>query len=714
MLRLFIAALTAVFIFSTEHLAVAQNADLETALDQIEHYSHEGQNLKVDSMLEIVGSMINSESPEKSVFAYKYYTAHSLMSKWKLAEAEPIFEEALNLSYEMNDSAKIVAALSGLATLNNFKGNVFKAIQLQETAKETFSNGDSSAYYGLVANLGVAYNSIKQYDKSLSQYLSAKKYYEKIGASKNLALLENNIGELYRERFEDFEMAQKHYANAIEINKSIDNKSGLAMNYHNMALNFLGLEQHDSALSYIKTAIELREQIGQDGKVASDYCVLGDVYTAAGEFEKASQQYDKTLTLSERFSITPGYYYANLGLANLYKTQKKYNRAERFAFKAIDVATEMNSPGLLADMYDWLYHLHKEKKNFEGAIGYLEKFEILNDSLENARDELFLNATKTQYEADLSKADNEKLKLKQKASEAALENDRLIKIGLIVLLVILTALALVIFKAYKMKARALKKLATLNSSLKKSNDQISEQKEELKKLNDLKTNIVSVLGHDLRGPLVNVSGVVSLLKDKTINRAKFEEIIRMLDEKTHTGLKSLDMVLEWSRLEAGDSKPKIEPIILKKVIDEIVFLHKDSIADKSLTIKTEFDERITLPADPNQFFSIVHNLISNAIKFSLSEGMIKIGVEEEKHQTTFYVHDSGVGFSDDVLSSLGSGKRLSSLKGSMGEEGTGIGLRIVSDFIEAHGGELIFQNHPEGGALVSVLFPKNSQLAKAG
>jgi len=544
--------------------------------------------------------------------------------------------------------------------------------------------------------------------------LSAKKYYEKIGASKNLALLENNIGELYRERFEDFEMAQKHYANAIEINKSIDNKSGLAMNYHNMALNFLGLEQHDSALSYIKTAIELREQIGQDGKVASDYCVLGDVYTAAGEFEKASQQYDKTLTLSERFSITPGYYYANLGLANLYKTQKKYNRAERFAFKAMDVATEMNSPGLLADMYDWLYHLHKEKKNFEGAIGYLEKFEILNDSLENARDELFLNATKTQYEADLSKADNEKLKLKQKASEAALENDRLIKIGLIVLLVILTALALVIFKAYKMKARALKKLATLNSSLKKSNDQISEQKEELKKLNDLKTNIVSVLGHDLRGPLVNVSGVVSLLKDKTINRAKFEEIIRMLDEKTHTGLKSLDMVLEWSRLEAGDSKPKIEPIILKKVIDEIVFLHKDSIADKSLTIKTEFDERITLPADPNQFFSIVHNLISNAIKFSLSEGMIKIGVEEEKNQTTFYVHDSGVGFSDDVLSSLGSGKRLSSLKGSMGEEGTGIGLRIVSDFIEAHGGELIFQNHPEGGALVSVSFPKNSQLAKAG
>jgi signal transduction histidine kinase len=691
---------------------IGQNCEIQDVLDIAEKYQDENLILKSDSMLEIAAGMINSETATEDVFRYKFYLGHSFMSKWNLAEAEPILEEVLNMAYQMNDSTRTVSALSAMATLNNYKGDVFKAIQLQETAKEMFQGDDSSSYYGLVANLGIGYNTIEQYDKSLSQYLSAKKYYESTEAYKNLALIENNLGELYRERFEDYEIAHTHYSNAAAVNNSIGNNSGLSMNYHNMALNYLNLEKPDSALHYILNAIEIREAMNEEGRVASDYCVLGDIYTSTGEFDKALQQYGRTLTLSEKYSITPGYYYANLGLANLYKAQNEHGRAERFALNAMDVANEMNSPGLLTSIYDWLYQFHKEDKEFEEAVLYLEKFGLLNDSLESARDELFLNATKSKYETDLAKAENQKLSLQQEANVIAQENDRLIKIGLTVLLIVLIGLALIIYSAYKMKARALKELSVLNADLNESHRQVLEQKEELRKLNNLKTNIVSVLGHDLRGPLSNVSGLVHLLRDKSITEDEFIELTSLLDEKTKTGLKSLDMILEWSRLKAGDSNPQVELINPKKQVEEIIAFNKESLAQKSLEVTTKFERNVVVPADPNQFTSIINNLITNAVKFSRNDGTITIGTKDETDHVIFYVKDSGTGFSDDVLKSIESGERPKSSSGSNGEIGTGIGLRIVRDFVEAHHGVVHIKNEVDG-AVVSVSFPKKTQFAQA-
>ncbi|HKK38244.1 MAG TPA: tetratricopeptide repeat protein, partial [Cryomorphaceae bacterium] len=237
----------------------AQSSDLQSTLDQVKVYNDQGLMVKADSVLEIAGAMIDSDTSPEDLFRFKFDYGHSLISKWKLSEAEPVFKEALDLSYQMSDTSKIVAALSGMATLKNFKGEVFEAIQLQEMAK-TMPPKDSVTYYSLMSNLGIAYNDIQQYDKSLAHYLSAKRYFKKEGVYLNLALIENNLGELYRERFEDFDLAQKHYEEAIRLNKLISNQSHLSMNYHNLALNHLKIDQPDSALHYILRAIHLREQ----------------------------------------------------------------------------------------------------------------------------------------------------------------------------------------------------------------------------------------------------------------------------------------------------------------------------------------------------------------------------------------------------------------------------------------------------------------------
>ena len=691
----------------------AQDSELKSAIDLAQKYSHEGQVLKSDSMLAIASSKINDDSDKEDVFRFKYYLAQCQTAKWNLKEADSLFVDATNYALALNDTIKMVVAMSGMATVKNLQGNVLEAISIQEEAKEMSLRKDSVKYFGLVANLGIAYNNIEQYDKALTYYLSAKQFYQTEGELTNQALVENNLGELYRERFNDYELAEQHYRAAIGLNKSVKNYSNLSLNYHNFALNFLNKQETDSALKYISLAIDLKKQAGEEGRLATDYHVLGDIYFQAEEYDLAKEKYEKTRDLSKKYSIPPGIYYANLGLANVYEADGNQDRAQRYAIRALDAAKEMNSPSMNMAVYKWLYDFNRKQRNFADAIFFLEKHNALSDSLDAERDEQVLNAKRAQYETDLAKAENEKLILEKKANEASSEYQRLLNIGLIMSLIFLVALSSLIYVAYRTKTQALKRLSALNNDLKVSHEKVVEQKEELRKLNKLKTNIVSVLGHDLRGPLTSVVGLIQLLRDKTINEDEFGEMTRLLNEKTNTGLKSLDMILEWSRLKAGDSNPKITQIDPKPQIDEIIDLNREAIADKSLNVVTDFAKHIAVPADPNQFLSIANNLISNAIKYSENGGELKIGTKETAEQILFFVKDSGAGFSEDMLDLMEKGERLISSKGSRGEKGTGIGLRIVRDFVEAHKGDFRIENHANGGGLVSVSFPKVNRFAKA-
>jgi len=702
------------FVFAFLYSPVfAQDTELKADVDLAKKYFHEGQMLKADSMLEIASSKLTDDTEAESVFTYRYYSAQSQMSKWNLKQADSLFIDATDLAVSLKDTHKIVAALSGLATVKNLQGEVLESIGLLEEAKDMSLQKDSVKYYGLVANLGIAYDDLEQYDKALSNYLIALAYYEKEGEVTNQALIENNLGELYRERFNDHEQAEKRYREAIRLNKSINNESNLSLNYHNLSLNFLNVAEPDSALKYIFRAIDLKKAAGEEGRLATDYFVLGDIYLEMKEYDLAREKYEKTLGLSKKYSIPPGIYYANIGLAEVFKQNGNPQRASRYAMRALGAAKEMNSPAMNAEVYKWLYEFYKDQENYTDAIFFLERYDALSDSLNAERDEVVLNAARAQYETDIAKAENQKLLEQKRANEANAEYRRLLNIGLVMLLVFLVVISLIIFNAYRMKTKALKELSKLNSELQDSHAQVIEQKNELRKLNKLKTNIVSVLGHDLRGPLTNVSGLMQLLSEKLISEDEFGEMAKMLNEKTITGLKSLDMVLEWSRLKAGDSDPKVQLIDPKEKLQEIIDLNKNALADKELKINLKLQENIFVPADLNQFQSIANNLISNAIKFSDNGGEIKAEVTEQNGYVLFFVEDAGKGFSEDILALLDSGERLAPSQGSRGERGTGIGLRIVRDFVEAHKGKFEIRNNEVGHGVVTVYFPQMDEIAQA-
>jgi signal transduction histidine kinase len=695
-------------LFITLQVCSAQSVEknqLDSLLAKLEYYSDRGVIVETDSLLKVASAMIDESTQPLQIIKYNYHLAHSFLSKWDFDRAEPLFEKNIQLATELQDTSALVASMGGLATIKTYKGELMESIRLQESAKDMIVDIDSSRYYGLTANLAIAYEKTFRYDKALTNFLAAKGFFERQGNAIDQALMENNLGELYREHFQDFEMAEKHYRRAIKLNEASDGKVYIGMNYHNLSLNFLHLEEVDSALYYVNKSIAVKKEMGEEGKLAADYFLLGDILLFQESYEEAIAEFGKTLRISRDLGIPLGLYHGNLGLARAYAALDKNHLALDHGTLALEAAKRMEAPSLLQSAYEWMYVFYKDRKDYKKAILFFERFHAIDDSLNEVSDAQILNSTRAEYETDLARAESEKLLLMQEADKADLEYNRMINFGLLCILVLLILLILFIYKAYKMKGAALRTQSKLNDELTESHEKISKQAEELAKLDRLKTSIVSVLGHDLRGPLTSVASLVEMVSDKSISATEFDELVQQLGSKTHSGIKSLDLVLEWSRLKAGDSDPKIESLNPEPTIDEIIELNKEMILAKEIKVNIKIKNELSIPADRNQFKSIATNLVSNAIKFSKKGGRIEIGTEVVQGYVNLFVRDAGDGFSDELLEMVNTGSRILSSPGTEGEVGTGIGLRIVRDFVDAHKGKLHFSNHPEGGGRAIVSFP---------
>ena len=248
---------------------------------------------------------------------------------------------------------------------------------------------------------------------------------------------------------------------------------------------------------------------------------------------------------------------------------------------------------------------------------------------------------------------------------------------------------------------------------KDSNDVLAEQfhklkesEKELAESNDLKNKILSVLGHDLRTPLAGISSLLSTISAVEVSREELQDLVGHLKKEVDTSLTTLHEILAWARLQMNEMTKQIQNLDATELLNEVVNIYEPNIRAKMLNLKLETSPEDGLWADRNQMRSICGNLLSNAIKFTPSEGTLKISVTNNSEFTEITFCDSGLGIPENVLENLNKRGGLISNQGTSGESGTGIGLRIVSDFVEAHDGVLNFQNNPDVGTTVSVRIPK--------
>lgn len=249
----------------------------------------------------------------------------------------------------------------------------------------------------------------------------------------------------------------------------------------------------------------------------------------------------------------------------------------------------------------------------------------------------------------------------------------------------------------------------------------------LKEIDRMKTEFVSVASHQLRTPLTAIKLFVEMLLDGGVGDLKIEQrqYVENVQHSTERMIRLVNDLLNVSRLETGRLKIEPKPVqfinFIKDIIDEAIM----SVAMREE--KTSFEEykgrvifekpEVELPdifIDPSLMRQVIHNLLTNALKYSLKKSKVTIKLEKKDSGYLISVKDKGIGIPKDVQPRVFEKFFRSDNAMKTEAEGSGLGLYVAKMIIEAFGGKIWFESEEGKGTVFYVSLPAKGMKAKEG
>jgi len=226
-------------------------------------------------------------------------------------------------------------------------------------------------------------------------------------------------------------------------------------------------------------------------------------------------------------------------------------------------------------------------------------------------------------------------------------------------------------------------------------------------LNTTKDKFFSIIAHDLKNPFNAIVGFSDLLKDQIEQKDYdgIEEYAVIIQRSARSAMDLLENLLEWSRLQTGRISFNPEVVDLVAQIEEIVELFKGTAQQKEISITLDLPENLYLLVDTAMISSVLRNLLSNAIKYTNTGGRIAIEARKTSNGVFVEVKDNGVGIGKNLIDKLFKIDKTFSTAGTKKEKGTGLGLILVKEFIEKHGGQLFAESEQGVGSSFSFTLP---------
>lgn len=233
---------------------------------------------------------------------------------------------------------------------------------------------------------------------------------------------------------------------------------------------------------------------------------------------------------------------------------------------------------------------------------------------------------------------------------------------------------------------------------------------ELKETNATKDRLFSIIAHDLKNPIGNISAISNLLSESIKNNdmETTDELLSMIGSQTKETAALLETLFEWAKSQTGQFSFNPTSQNLKEITGRVIEIHQPSALLKKITLESIIQDEVMVFADLNMLKTILRNLISNAIKFTYPGGLIQISAELKPTGTEIFVSDNGIGMDKDTLHSLFHIDNPKTTRGTADEKGTGLGLIICKEFIEKHGGTVRVESEKEKGTKFIFFLPKAS------
>lgn len=596
-----------------------------------------------------------------------------------------------SVSYYLAESKKIVYGDFKVAE---------KLLKKAETVAK--KSNDPILLADVAHNYGASYYMVGSYDVALKKFMEALLLYEEnnhtLGIAKCLigqGLIQQGIGRN--------EEAIKLFRGANILISDLKDAVLESKVYFNIGISQIELKDYESSYKNFHKAMKLAVRNKDANMEHLVFNRLGNIHYLKNDLDSSVYYYQKVITDSyqpneweKSFALT--------GLSEVYIKEGNYKKAQEYGLKGFEAAKIVQAKWDIARAAEILSIAYKNENNYEMAFKYLAICKSYNDSLFNDTKLKEINLLQLKRK----EAENEKLIAKNEAAQHKLKNTRLFSVSVILFMLYLLTIIYQYTKNSKIKEKLYNELEIKNRDIENQKVLITAQNHNLSELNQTKNRLFSILSHDLRSPIASIQQVLGLLKEGEISNEELKVLAEHLITQVDSTSIMLNTILHWSMTQLDGAKINKENIDLESAVrDSIAALELTAKAKEINIVHINSHEDVIIDADKGHVHIILNNLISNAIKFTPLAGTIEIRYSEDDIFHNVHITDSGAGISQVKIEEiLNFDKRMVSEKGTGFEEGTGLGLLLVKQFLSDNNGKLDIVYHQNQGTEFIAALPK--------
>jgi len=655
----------------------------------------------------------------------------------------------IQLAYQESDTLKVETSLKLIQKLYDIQEYdralkyIFESEKLSSTMNYTRGIAETTYYKSLI------YAHKNDYINAVTGYAKSKALYNDLKDTLGIAKVNNSIGLIEIKRG-NYTKGLQYSLSAIKEFEKRNLKTELCSAYSNLAKAYYNINAQDKAIDFYLKGLQLQTELNKKSEIIESNNRLAELYSAKKEYRKSIEYYESVIKMvGDTNDSIKGNVLPKLGgeylKFNDYETATKYlleglslNRksknklglvislnnlgelnynlkklilAESQLYEASTIAKSINNKPELLRYYKLMIAIDSTKRKFDRAFIWqreyydlkksIDKNNVFKDSLSGSPLEL-----NPDFDNIIEKADDASILQRDSKFEGDEKTNRfqLIFYALLGALAIVSTFLILIYLKRNSSIKYTQELEEKNIKIELQNKAFQEQTKHLENVNNVKDKLFSIISHDLKDSLSSINGFIDLLKDGSLSRDEFDNLIPELSENANNASLLLFNLLNWSKSQMHSLEPKPTLFDVQEVFEEKVKLIEQRLDSKGIDL-IDHSLRDFVYADRSMIEIVIQNLLANAVKFCKSGDTITISNHISNGSCIISVADTGIGISKENIEKLFKNNSFTTI-GTKNEKGTGLGLSICKELVELNNGKIWVESNLNVGSTFYVQLPK--------